>query len=223
MWSDFQNPGDILFTSSPGLGGKLNLLAQKFLTGRKTKATHVILCIAPGLYIHSNKGRGVEFDKAEDFPLDVSPKTGRRYLCRAIRPQESTSVDFVELMNKALFFYQQKYNPFFFAKNRLTSNRYKESAAFCSEFVSAVYRNAGLALTELEDEKVFPSTLESHLSGPDWVDVTEEYIRGLTEANAARDKQPFFEPLRDAVFQTLKVNISLIMLTAMNNQMGGDG
>jgi hypothetical protein len=99
MWSTFQQPGDILFTRSYTFGGQLNLLAQRTLTLRRAGATHVILCIAPGLYIHSNKGRGVEFDRAEDLPLTVVPTAGESCLHRAVRPNFAgeTSSRFVEL------------------------------------------------------------------------------------------------------------------------------
>jgi hypothetical protein len=181
-----------------------------------------VLCIAPGLYIHSNKGRGVEFDQAEDFPLATSPVSGRRFLSSAVRlnNEEATASRNAQIIERAFYFYKQKYNAYFFVKNSLASERFRKSAAFCSEFISAVYRDIGIPLTNLDNEMVFPSTLEACLTLPRWLDVTDEYRRGLAEAAAAQSQQPFVEPLRSALLRGLQFNSSLIAMNALTNQIG---
>ena len=52
MWSTFQQPGDIIFVSSSGLGPFINRMAQRVITSEEAEPTHVMLCVVPGLYIH---------------------------------------------------------------------------------------------------------------------------------------------------------------------------
>lgn len=166
-----------------GLKSEANLAGQRIMTKRSTKATHVILCIAPGLYIHSNKGKGVAFDLAENVQFSKRLEKGKYYLCRVVRPRipndEEQRHNFQNLLvEKDLYFYEQKYNLLLSAKR---SN--DKSSAFCSEFISQVYREAGRPLSNVQDSKVYPATLEACLTSPDWIDVTEEYRRGLTCIN----------------------------------------
>jgi hypothetical protein len=219
MWSTFQKTGDILFTRSRGLAAFANRAGQLVTRGKLPGPTHVILCVVPGLYMHSTKARGVEVARAEDVRLANTPMPRHSLLYRVVRPAVMTPDMASDLIDKAIYFHGQKYNSLFFAKTLLASERYQKSAAFCSEYVCAVYRAIKGELIARPDEEVYPGMLESSLQAPDWIDVTDEYRKGLARM-AEQEATPLEETLRSAILFSVLTNQRILYLAGMSGRFG---
>ena len=53
-------PGDVVLIQSHGARGLLNRVAQALVSGKRTKFTHVLLCVAPGVLIDATPEHGVQ-------------------------------------------------------------------------------------------------------------------------------------------------------------------
>ncbi|MBC7951614.1 MAG: hypothetical protein H7Z12_07290 [Rhodospirillaceae bacterium] len=170
-WSEHHSCGDIIFTLAPGWAPWVNRIAQFLLRGRFPRHSHVMLCIWPGLYIHSDKPGGVITVRAEEANLFKKYKR-----VTVFRNQEwSANVDLsVKILHSATFHLKKGYNSGFFLSRLVRS--LDLSRVFCSELIARVFAERGLG-DSLPSRPFFclPVDFERKVKVERWQNVTERY------------------------------------------------
>lgn len=174
----FQNAGDIIFVRTPKRI-PLNRIAQTVATGKRAKYTHVLLCVMPGLYVHSVVNQGVHLVLAENeegnFPALYGD--GWKVVRNLNLSQNHQSMAMVAY--RAAYYIGQKYNGAF-AVSGFLSQRFKISRSFCSELIAKIFVDLGHPIANLKPEQILPAHIDSATKDSDqWKDVTSEYEKHL--------------------------------------------
>ncbi|QDG74424.1 hypothetical protein [Labrenzia sp. PHM005] len=229
-WWAVQYPGDIIFTKANGIGSFANRSLQKLITGDEAKSSHVILCVAPGLYVHSVFGKGVILQYAEELPIFTSRReAGYRkkgtWLVKVFRHKQFSdrliaSQSAMKISEASMYFVGQNYNFLFFQKNNLASEVYQKSSAFCSEFVANVFDRLNLPLTLDSTEQLLPVHLQKQLEqDSNWNNVTNVYMNVLSELRDGKCVQKKFNKTEEFVSlmqRKMAVSQYELLMTKMN-------
>lgn len=175
-FNHFQSSGDVIFVrQSKGL---FNRIAQKVLAQKPALYTHVLLCVLPGLYMHSMPDGGVHFVQAEDPRFNFAKKHGDNWKVRRNVALVDNLGRYSEIGDKAAYYIGQKYNGLFLA-SPLRGKAFTESHSFCSELIARVFADLGIPPFDegIRAEHILPAHLDEITADPDsdWHDVTEDY------------------------------------------------
>lgn len=231
---DFQEIGDVVFVRAKNLDTRLITAGQTFLTGKRAIYSHVLLCVAPGLYLHAIPKSGVFFANTES-PEMCFPNVYPQWSVRR-NTQLSTAKRF-ELSQWAAYYIGQAYN-FRLVGSTLSHTRYRRAHSYCSEVIAKVYRklDCDLVITpswllqayralrhtvnaakdhETADkaipvEWVLPVDLDEATRSAPWVNVTEEYDRGLKALSPkdGSDLRPLQDYFRSIYLQQVKITLT---------------
>jgi hypothetical protein len=202
-WASFQRPGDIVLTRGRRPISHLNAAVQSLLEGGIARATHAMMVATPGYYVDSSVRFGVSLVPARLFCMDgvaeAQPASGtaaaaassprpiwRRRLVGAYRHPALAAAperqrDLLQAIAEQL---GQPYNLRFIFKR--VREEAEDRTAFCSELVARTFARLGLPIVpERRYARVLPHTLMRHLDRQGWVDVSDDYRRGLPRAFAA--------------------------------------
>jgi len=178
--------GDVVLVKGSGKVSDL-IVAMQRAAVREYAATysHVILSIAPGIFIHSNKAGGVHIASLSSV-IDGKDYMGNWKVLRNLEIQRRIGDDpsyALEILRKAIYYLRQDYNKWF----GIPKGPSKEPGmqfdknTFCSELVAKVYRDLGIPLFRNIPEKTFPVHIEMLKYSSDWIDVTHVYKSQLSE------------------------------------------
>jgi hypothetical protein len=181
----FQAAGDIIVVGAT-MPVSINLFFQLILTRKLSTYAHVLLCVIPGLYLHSTPKFGVHFLYAEELAANFVrryDKRWRAYRNKRLARDAQLAAAFKE---RAQFYVGQLYNWAFFGK-RLRGYTFETAHSFCSEYVARVFKDIGLAFpinTGDRMERALPNDLyHSIQANEDWDDVTQNYLRMYQSEN----------------------------------------
>lgn len=152
--------GDILIVRGKELTSKLLSLSQKFFY-LKNNASHVLIAISDGFYIHAIPEGGVQIifihDILDEFEDDW----------RAIR-LKNLNEDNMEKLLKSVFYYKdQEYNYKYFTT--------QINASFCSELAAKIYLRAGIKIFNFNPKFVKPSNFAKEADkNENWEDITSK-------------------------------------------------
>ena len=136
--------GDILIVKGKAKGSKFLAFIQK-LFYLKNNASHILIAIADGFYIHATKGnKGVHIINYQELLLEIEDNW------RAIRLKKLTDEEKEKLKRVVNYYRGQAYNIKFFLATR--------DASFCSELAAKIYKQANISiLNDLVPQYVKPS------------------------------------------------------------------
>ncbi|RKF49171.1 hypothetical protein [Paraburkholderia fungorum] len=174
-----QQPGDIIFIrngSSIPMRLAQSMFCPSVLLGRhggwKSIPSHVLIVVAPGLYLHSMPRGGVDFVPAEDYQL--SSRALLKVVRRRLSPGEQKGTAHEALQRAAEWHFQQRYN----YKVILTLWKRKlHSHSYCSQLVSQIYERANFPIANIPPRWTLPVNLQKACDGDEWIDVTEDHRR----------------------------------------------
>lgn len=178
---ELQEPGDIIFVRGDGITALLNCSYQRvagasIVLGNRVHwaavPSHVLVVVAPGLYLHSMPAGGVHFVRAEEYPLSSFPLL--KVMRRNYSSDAQKEVAHEELQRAAQCHIQQRYN---FKINLTLWTQRLRSHSYCSQLVAQVYELAHLPISSRPPRQVLPIHLLEACSGNAWSDVTEDYRR----------------------------------------------
>jgi hypothetical protein len=209
----FQKAGDIIFIQTRKRI-PLNRFAQSLATAKRANYTHVLLCVMPGLYVHSVVKPGVHLVAAEDDEGNFPARYGKRWkVVRNIKVAKDPML-MGQVANKAIYYIGQKYNGAF-AISSLLPWRFKASRSFCSELVARIYADLGHPINKLKPEQILPVHIDiAAQKSAEWQDVTseyEEYLLGKvvrSEFEAVLDKAFPIPDMRPMFVQTVNHIVS---------------
>ena len=150
--------GDILIVRGKELTSKLLSLGQKFFY-LKNNASHILIAISDGFYIHAIPEGGVQIifihDILDEFEDDW----------RAIRLKNLNKENIEELTKSVFYYKDQKYNYFYFTT--------QVNASFCSELAAKIYLRAGIKIFNFNPKFVKPSNFAKLAdNNKNWEDIT---------------------------------------------------
>jgi hypothetical protein len=206
-----QKTGDVVLV---GEGDKPspNLAIQSLLTFKRAKYAHVLLCVMPGLYIHSTPRNGVYFLDAEDSEADFPGKYGQRWAAFRNPPVAGDTAIQGLLLNRANFYFGQIYN-WGFHSSPLFGSTYNVSHSFCSELIARVFSDIGFPLfngNPIPPERMLPTHIASAIQRQSWNDVTEDYRQMF-------QNETIPEPEWVSNFSRMNVQLSLATRTLIKN------
>ena len=172
--------GDVVLVRGVGKVSDL-IVAMQRAAVREYAAnySHVILSIAPGVFIHSNKDGGVHIASLSSVIDSKDYKDNWRVL-RNLEIQRRIGGDpsyAFEILRKAIYYLRQDYN-IWFGIPKGTSKKpgmHSGKNTFCSELIAKVYRDLGIPLFQNMPEKTFPVHIEMLIHSSSWIDVTHVY------------------------------------------------
>src|SRR5579864_5150736 len=174
VFGRFQVPGDIVFVQTRKKI-PFNRMAQTAVSRRRARYTHVLLCVMPGLYIHSIPHKGVHFIAAEDDEANFPEHYGDRLAVRRNTQLTNNVALAGQIPWKAQYFIGQKYNGAFGGAARL-AQLWRDSHSFCSELIARIYQDLGISVCDLAPEHVLPVHLDNATKSGQWIDVTSLYV-----------------------------------------------
>lgn len=188
-WAAFQRTGDVVLTVGAGPLAGVNRAFQSLLEGRRARATHAMMVVAPGLYLDSGPRSGVALVPAERYIIaPMGPRVGRRRRLAAVfRHPAPDQLDRLapELVRAVQEMVGQPYNYALFLKPRRPPEA--DRSSFCCELVVKVFERLGLSLLPgRRAASVLPETLAAALAAQGWPEVSALYRRGLEAAGPGR-------------------------------------
>ncbi len=171
----FQRIGDIIFVSSKKFPNA-NLLTQSLIAGNTARYSHVLLCVLPGLYVHSMPENGVQFLQGESPDADFDKKYGTAWAVRRLRRLSDNPELAGRLSWRAAYYLGQSYN-WVFLGSRLIGQSYSTSHSFCSELIVRIFNDVGVPILQpaFAPEKALPAHLDEATLSDDWTDLTSSY------------------------------------------------
>jgi hypothetical protein len=177
--------GDIIFVydQHPGPIKRLkrigNVIGQKLLIsmrkqdsapskGETRNYSHVMLGVGNGLIIHAD-GTKVTVEPMSEA-LDY--ETDERSIFQVFRREDLSPETANAIAKEGTRYYAQKYR----FSSFFTSPPEQDTTQFCSRLVAHAFSSAGIALTDLADNKVLPLDLYRICLCGGWKDVTEKFV-----------------------------------------------
>jgi hypothetical protein len=156
-----------------------SIAGQLVVAKGEPRFSHVMLCIMPGLYVHSMPDGGVHLVATEDPNWDFGKLHRDAWSVRRHRRLAEDPELVGTLPWRAAYYLGQRYNQLFFASSSigdLLSADYATSHSFCSELVSRIFSDLGLPYPEHSDHSsVLPIHLDLWSSTAPWDEVTNAY------------------------------------------------
>lgn len=182
-----QKTGDIILVGESQKGSP-NLAIQSLLTGEGAVYAHVLLCVLPGLYIHSTPKHGVDFLDAELPEADFPERYGPRWaVFRNPRVADDQALGH-SLMERAMFYFGQMYN-WRFQASPIFGPIFGTSHSFCSELVARIFNDLGLPLfgeRRIRPERILPTHVARAIHEQKWSDITEDYRRMFKDSKVIK-------------------------------------
>lgn len=152
--------GDILIVRGKEITSKFLALSQKFFY-LKNNASHILIAISDGFYIHAIPEGGVQIIFIRDILHEFEDDW------RAIRLKNLKEVD-VEELTKSVFYYKdQEYNYKYFTT--------QINSSFCSELAAKIYLRAGIKIFNFPPKFVKPSNFAKEADkNENWEDITSK-------------------------------------------------
>ncbi len=170
--------GDILIVQGKSNMSKILVQAQKPFYFKNT-ASHILIAIADGFYIHATGDKGVHVITFKE----ILPQIENNW--KAIRLKSLVEDQKSRLMEVVNFYRGQGYNKKFFIP--------VQDASFCSELAAKIYQQADISiLNDLNPQYIKPSNFDKEAERQnEWVDITIE-TRDIFEKF---DKESYFKIL----------------------------
>ena len=178
-------PGDVVLTQSHGARGILNRVAQALVSGKRTKFTHVLLCVAPGVLMDATPEHGVQLRNVVREVLGgrLTDQMVADGTLVALRPAEgkwdpSDGTGICSTMAHL----GKKYNWGFLIPHSSDADGESERAtsAFCSELVSVMLKGWGVLPGDTRPaSKTLPVHFDRLQKTEEWQDVTHEWAERL--------------------------------------------
>lgn len=152
--------GDILIVQGKSIMSKILVAAQKPFYF-KNNASHILITIADGFFIHSTGDKGVHVINFQELLPQIEDNW------RAIRIKDLSDIQKEELSKVINHYRGQSYNKKFFCA--------VEDASFCSELAAKIYKQAEISILDnLEPQYVKPSNFVKEADkGDSWLDITQ--------------------------------------------------
>lgn len=202
----FQRHGDIVLVAADK-SLNLNLLLQSLLRGHQARFSHVLLCVMPGLYVHSTTDRGVHLVAAEDEEANFPAKYGDAW--KVLRHQRlANDLNLAaRLQWRVIFYLGQDYN-WSFQATHWRGTQYNLAHSFCSELVARVFQDIGVSA--FGEPKAPPDTLPTdfdHVAiGQDWIDVTADYRRPFEAETRTFENEVFDQDIERLIGRQVAIN-----------------
>lgn len=172
-----QQPGDILLIKNKK--SILNVIFQALGSCKKVSHSHAILCLGSGIFIEAMKYNG---DSQDKFGIDILciEELQERFKYqyennwKVVRNNELSIECKNKLVQRAIFYYGQKYNKNFVVGT--INNKKLWNASYCSELISRIYMDIGFSIRNGNVWPVHLSILPNTNSS--WEDVTADYKIG---------------------------------------------
>lgn len=198
--------GDIIFvlptTAEKGKWWvqKLNVFGQRLLawmrrtdriSPRKKTAmySHVILGLDSGNVIHAD-GNTVALESVESA-LNIGDNTSYKfqiYRCTRVGAENGSVIAM-----EAIRFLKANYDFKTYLRPSPAPEK-KDSTQFCSKLIATSFREAGVTITKLADNRVLPIDLWNVCQAHDWVEITEEFTSDVNWEKAAEVLGPIDIP-----------------------------
>jgi hypothetical protein len=193
-WSHFHRAGDIVLVAEHTRQSRYIRAWQAIVRlpivlkqRRYPHYSHCLICILPGLYVHSDFP-GVNLVLADEEQVSSNPHFHVKRSTKLSKDPEAIA----QVSSTAFYHLKKGYN-LRFNFSRLSRKHY-ESHAFCSQLVSHVYEKLGISFGR-SPSSVLPFDIELTLdNSSDWEDVTTNYRmaddlfrRGLINAHDLTD------------------------------------